>query len=165
MTSKRRVFSNNLQCKTLCKIRLPLKWEREINWGYSGWPVVLMCQISDYLGSWAHYPLATHVSKVGIFFLALHVRVYSGISGFLPLLRKRKRNPLEHFGKLCSMVFPKKCHTWHLQVKPVQNDCLWDQWKAVYGQVVSLCGVALITTYYFMTIYGVICHFTTYTAA
>ena len=41
--------------------------------------------------------------KVDNFFLAHHLRVYSGVSGFLPLLRKRrrKRNALKQFYFLC----------------------------------------------------------------
>ena len=61
-----------------------------------------------------------HVRKVCDFFLARHLRVYSGISGFLPLLRKRKEIP-GTLGKLCSVVFPKH-QSWHLlQVSPASQ--------------------------------------------
>ena len=50
-----------------------------------------MCQTSDHCGSWVHYLLAAHVRKVCDFFLALHLRVYSRISAFFPMLRKKKK--------------------------------------------------------------------------
>ena len=73
------------------------------------WPDTLMRQISDHCGSWVRYLLAAHVRKVCDFFLARHLRIYSRISRFLPLLNKKKkekRNPLEHLGSYAAWYFP-----------------------------------------------------------
>ena len=60
-----------------------------VNVGDSGWFDALMHQTT--CGSWVQYPLGIHVREVCDFFLARCLRVHSGISGFLPLLRKRKK--------------------------------------------------------------------------
>ena len=72
----------------------------------AGWPDALMRQTSDHCGSWVRYLLATHARKVCDFFLTHHLRVYSGISGFLPLLRKRKKKSPRTLSEVIVWYFP-----------------------------------------------------------
>ena len=88
------------------------------------WPDVLMRLTSEPCGTCVQYPLAPHVRKVCDFFLARHLRVYSGISGFPTsgkTWKKKKKKSLGTLGKLCSVVFAKR-QTWHLlRVSPASQ--------------------------------------------
>ena len=82
---------------------------------------------SDHCGSGVWYLLLALVRKVCDFFLARHLRDHFMVFGFLPNKRK-KGNPLEHSGKLCSVICP-KCRTAGepglKRALPAIKHCLW----------------------------------------
>ena len=74
--------------------------------------------------------MATHVRKVCDFFLARHLRVYSGFSGFLSL--KEKEVPW-NTEKICSVVFPQPPNLAIAAVSPASR------WERAWPSTTNPC--------------------------
>ena len=104
-------------------------WSDTLMHRNSFWPLWIMSSIL----------LAAHVRKVCNFFFAHHLRVYSRISGFLPLLRKREIeipwNTLESYAVL---YFPNA---------KLGTCCGWAwllRWKRAWPSVTNPCALTMV---------------------